>query len=447
MSQEKVTIEQAVQRLSEASINNNTRLSEHEQKLTAIQIQNQEWQNVTLNKLEESQQQWTYLTSAVRELTNDIKKIAATITNDAHTQNAHHNDDNYSNTVFDQRQTSTPNEASDPSLPFSGSTQDGGQQSAMPTSHLQSSTQPARTTQTIIISPTSAIPLYHGNPSENPRQFLIRVKEYSETINHWNDNDLLNGISQFLRDTALEWYCQLRISNRRPLTWTEFTNTFLAQFNSPIRRAKQKQQWRNCKQNENETINEFLVRLRTLWSEQKPHETELDLVQHLLCKMRTDLLQLIGTSRNESLDVIVKEAQKAEEILYQRSRQLNDITYNAGSTRVVKSSFAHDDEDFSKTTRRSNKMSNATFKQNNYYPKNYNYDRQYYSNSYSSQRNTNQDHQRRFNNSPCMTCGIYGHSTNNCPGSFYNAYQPNASEYSSKNEQGARAGREDHAPI
>ncbi|CAF3725396.1 unnamed protein product, partial [Rotaria sp. Silwood1] len=67
------------------------------------------------------------------------------------------------------------------------------------------------------------------------------------------------------------------MSHRRPQTWTEFTDVFLAQFNSPVRRAKQEQEWHECKQKEDETINEFLVRLRALWKEQKPKETEADL--------------------------------------------------------------------------------------------------------------------------------------------------------------------------
>ncbi|CAF4488755.1 unnamed protein product, partial [Rotaria sp. Silwood2] len=135
---------------------------------------------------------------------------------------------------------------------------------------------------TIIIPPSSSIPTFSGSILESPRQFLIRVKEYAETINHWNDQSLLNGISQFLRDTALEWYCQLRISNRRPQTWMEFKVVFLNQFNSPIRRARQEQQWKDCKQEENETINEFIVRLRALWQEQKPNETENYLIRHLM---------------------------------------------------------------------------------------------------------------------------------------------------------------------
>ncbi len=82
-------------------------------------------------------------------------------------------------------------------------------------------------------------------------------------------------------------YHILIITHRRPQTWTEFVAVFLNQFNSPIRRARQEQLWKNCKQEENKTINEFVVRLRALWRERKLDETEDDLIRHLMCKMNS----------------------------------------------------------------------------------------------------------------------------------------------------------------
>jgi hypothetical protein len=101
-------------------------------------------------------------------------------------------------------------------------------------------------------------------------------------------------------------------------------DAFLNQFNSPIRRAKQAQLWKACQQEENETINQFIVRLRALWIEQKPNETEDDLVRHLMCKMRNNLLTMIGASRCSTLDETTAEAQKVEQILYQRNKRSNN---------------------------------------------------------------------------------------------------------------------------
>jgi len=105
MTTEKVSIEQAVQRLSDASINQTTHMTNLAKKLAdietvteqrnqtiteklttnlstlesnmveriqTIQLQTQDWQTNTMTKLEEGQQQWNSLTDAVRDMKNEI---------------------------------------------------------------------------------------------------------------------------------------------------------------------------------------------------------------------------------------------------------------------------------------------------------------------------------------------------------------------------------------
>ncbi|CAF1547744.1 unnamed protein product, partial [Adineta ricciae] len=170
-------------------------------------------------------------------------------------------------------------------------------------------------TQTIVVPPISSFPTFSGKSTDRPRQFLLRVIEYTRTIHKWSINTLLQGISQFLKDAALEWYCQLYNTNSLPETWDEFVTQFLAQFHSPLRIAQQEHEWDECKQQENETINEFVVRLRSLWLEQKPDETEIDFIKHLFCKMRPDMLTLMNANRSQTLSNIITEAQQVEEIL------------------------------------------------------------------------------------------------------------------------------------
>ncbi|CAF2142908.1 unnamed protein product [Rotaria magnacalcarata] len=110
------------------------------------------------------------------------------------------------------------------------------------------------TNNTIVLPPISSFPSFSGKPIERPRQFLLRVVEYAGTINNWSTDTLLQGISQFLKESALEWYCQLYITNNTPLNWSQFVNRFLARFYSPIRVAQQ----------DNETINEFVARLQAI---------------------------------------------------------------------------------------------------------------------------------------------------------------------------------------
>lgn len=182
-------------------------------------------------------------------------------------------------------------------------------------SRLKNNIQKLRPHSTMVPS-RSAMPVFCGKYSENPKQFIIRVEEYAATVYGWDQAVLLRGMSQFLEGTALDWYCQLKAFHRCPQRWEEFVNIFLSQFNSPIRIARNKQKWYECKQLENETLNNFLVRLRAIWSEQRPKETESDLVKHFLSRMRSDLCMVLKISPGATLDEIMLEAQKVEEIMH-----------------------------------------------------------------------------------------------------------------------------------
>ncbi|CAF4495319.1 unnamed protein product, partial [Rotaria magnacalcarata] len=111
------------------------------------------------------------------------------------------------------------------------------------------------------------------------------------------------------------------ITNNTPLNWSQFVSRFLAKFHSPIRVAQQEHEWSECKQKDNETINEFVVRLRAIWLEQRVDAQEANLIKHLFCKMRPDMLNLMNVSRSSTLNEIITEAQHVEEILYLRNKE------------------------------------------------------------------------------------------------------------------------------
>ena len=84
------------------------------------------------------------------------------------------------------------------------------------------------------------------------------------------------------------------------------------------------QQWQQWKQNSEEMINEFMIRLRALWIEHFPQETEKDLIKHLFCKVCPDVLNIMGCPGNVSLQEILLELQRVEEILYYREKVHNE---------------------------------------------------------------------------------------------------------------------------
>lgn len=446
MSTEKLSLEQAMQRLSETSINHNNRvlalettlqeirnelvknhpttdnfpldlsaLETHMSKrIETIQTQSLDWQTNTMATLDEGKKQWNYLTDVVRDMKNDLKLISKAIASNISSNQTNSPNDEQIPTSYEYQGTSTPTNTTQHIAQTNHNEYQDHQTEVqqLASSHVANVTTTSPLVHTVVIPPTASIPVFYGKSSESPRQFLIRVKEYTQTVNNWDDLHLLHGISQFLRDNALEWYCQLRLTHRQPKSWMEFNTQFLAQFNSPIRRAKLEQEWRECHQGPNETINEFIVRLRTLWSEQKPHENEHDLIRHLRCKMRNDLLTIIGVSKGDSLDEIIIEAQRIEEILYQRSKNSSSSTRN--NTYQNQVTYPHQD--------RSQRYQQQT---NTYTP---------YQSRDSSNRTSNVRNYRETQKElRCFTCGQSGHTSWQCYHGYDRATQANTWD-NSKNE-------------
>ncbi|CAF3396631.1 unnamed protein product, partial [Rotaria sp. Silwood2] len=291
------------------------------------------------------------------------------------------------------------------------------------------------TSRAIIIPPSSSIPTFSGKHSERPKQFLVRIQEYAETVHGWDRSTLVTGISQFLRDTALDWYCQLKVSGRQPQTWPEFVELFLLQFNSPIRSARQEQEWYECKQKEDETINEFVIRLRALWTEQKPKETEVDLVRHLFCKMRNDLLSMIGIPRGATLDEIIMEAQKVEEILYRRKKEERRLKYSnqissQNDTLNGRKSQNEVTNEYAKPLLAMNvkyssndktvPVQRTTFNKKNTI-------RSFPATNYYKQTTAEIGNIQQMESMECYNCGMWGHAARNCPTGSTNNYRHGAS--------------------
>jgi hypothetical protein len=316
--EKKLTVPEAVQHISNTLTRHAEIIQAIQEKLDSIQPQIQ----TQLASIEDKTQQTlvtieTNLKTVLHEKVGDANEMMKEIRSLHHDvselgQLLHNPGDNRTSTPNTSQQSSTHDPTPIPPLRVSNDQTSTNLTYFQPTTSIPS---------TIIVPPISSFPTFAGKPTDRPRQFLLRVAEYTQTVNKWSTETLLKGISQFLKESALDWYCQLHVTDNLPTTWEQFVKRFLAQFHSPIRIAQQEHEWDECKQQENETINEFVVRLRSLWLEQKPEEKENDFIKHLFCKMRPDMLTLMNVNRSSTLKDIITEDQQLEEILYLRNKE------------------------------------------------------------------------------------------------------------------------------
>ncbi|CAF1425813.1 unnamed protein product [Adineta ricciae] len=343
-----------------------------------IQKLNSEKQTVRV----ESNDSLTTLIKEIKEMKRDIADIRNVQSNDDHVQqlDSHPNGVLFSSTSkqFQQDQNTPSTTLNNDVLSI----------------HSNSSILNNNRPQTVFLPTSTNAPVFHGKPTDRPWQFLIRIEEYTETVHMWGEDLLLRGISQFLKDTALDWYCQLRSCNCLPRTWAEFKQAFVKQFNSPIRIAQKIQEWKECKQNQDETMNEFIIRLRALWIEQFPLETETDLIKHLFCKMRPDILNIMGCPKINSLQEILTEAQRVEEIIYHRQKQ-----YNTGKRTFSNSNYNNN---------------NNYYKNNNSIPKPNDWSQTNNNGAYKNDRQQTQGNQESQQQKVCYYCGKYNHQSRDC---------------------------------
>ncbi|CAF1505695.1 unnamed protein product, partial [Adineta steineri] len=158
---------------------------------------------------------------------------------------------------------------------------------------------------------------------------------------------------------------------------------------------------------------------------------------------------MIGISRCESLDEIITEAQKIEEILYQRNKQQHrndnhDLFHNDISTTAMYNNDDHHEVQ-TMSTHQMNRQTEFNNRRNLASNKNTNDYMTTRQSHQSTHATINQQSGYPSNEAKCYMCGRKGHFRRNCPYQ-YNTYQHQNSWHYSKNDNGAQCGRAHGAP-
>lgn len=223
-------------------------------------------------------------------------------------------------------------------------------------------------------------------------------------------------------------------------------------FNFPLRRVRQEQEWRECEQRENETFDEFVTRLRTIWSEQRPHETEQDLINHLLRKMRQDFLMMMGVLPEASLEEIMYKAQKIEEIICRRQKtndekNILDKRHTQIRTNLIMIIIKKSINQLYLHMQKLHKKNKNNYTQsNNYETKgNWRNNQPTQESNYNVQFTTNNSAEQNKYQMKCRRCGKIGHYEKHCRTTF-NKNPNTLPSNQPKNELGALSnGRDSNA--
>ncbi|CAF0872301.1 unnamed protein product [Adineta steineri] len=221
---ETLSVEKAVQRIHEMCVNDAERVKKLEEqynqmlqnftqkhekieaRIVNIQSQNSEMHMKATSTLEENKQQF----DEIKQQCNEMMRILHSLTKNEQLEpeNIHEASKTASNCLISIQ----------PALNIADHLNNTSK--SVP-SFLTNEIQTQRS-QTIMIPSPTTIPTFSGKCLESPNQFLIRIEEYTEAVYGWNQTTLLFHISEFLRGTALNWYCQLTATHQRPKIWAEF---------------------------------------------------------------------------------------------------------------------------------------------------------------------------------------------------------------------------------
>ncbi|KAE9522532.1 hypothetical protein AGLY_017068 [Aphis glycines] len=148
------------------------------------------------------------------------------------------------------------------------------------------------------------------NKNEDIDKFIKKF-ELISVVNEWDDKDKLIILQLYLKDSAEDFFEQLKLKNEN-ITWNEVKNEFITEFTIVGNKHLLMAKLQNLKLMKGETYKEFIINITGICYKINKNMTEEEICEHILKGLPKETFQLIRLADNTSIASIKKTLEKLE---------------------------------------------------------------------------------------------------------------------------------------
>jgi hypothetical protein len=165
--------------------------------------------------------------------------------------------------------------------------------------------------------PAASLPSFYGKTSEDPDTFLFEFDILCRSYNYLQDAQKLKLFPATLKDSALRWFMALGESSIR--TWNDMKTVFLQKYQDYCRPKDSKNDIFRVRQQEDESLEDYLERFTYILHKSKYEKLEPDAVRTLFLQgIQEELLETLNLMA--SGDVSQKSLEDICEMCWNYSR-------------------------------------------------------------------------------------------------------------------------------
>lgn len=152
--------------------------------------------------------------------------------------------------------------------------------------------------------------IFSGKENEDIDKFIKKF-ELISVVNEWDDKDKLIILQLYLKDSAEDFFEQLKLKNEN-ITWNEVKNELITEFTIVGNKHLLMAKLQNLKLMKGETYKEFIINITGICYKINKNMTEEEICEHILKGLPKETFQLIRLADNTSIASIKKTLEKLE---------------------------------------------------------------------------------------------------------------------------------------